>query len=386
MKKAVIVSGFRTAIGKHLGQWKKVPPEDMAAVCMKEAVARIGIDPMEIEDVAFGNIMGQYGSLGRVAALRAGLPFESGAVTIDRQCGSGSTAIAFAALNIMAGNGDVYIAAGVENMTLIPYQMAKTTELQWDSPKFLRTRLAPEDISENLSMPETADRVAAIYGTSREECDDWAAISHQRAVRAIKDGVFKDQIVPFEITSRKGTTIIDADECPRADTTKEGLSKLPPLFKGGVTTAGNSCPRSDGAGALVMMSEEKALALGLKPLLAVKSFAVAGVDPKIMGIGPIPSTLKALQRAGLTVDELDVIEMNEAFAAQFVTCMKELRFKPEKVNPNGGAIALGHPLGGTGVVLTVKLMYEMLRNNSKYGLVTMCIGGGQGMATVFERY
>jgi acetyl-CoA C-acetyltransferase len=385
MKKAVIVSAVRTAIGKHVGQWTTIPSEKLAAATIKEAVARSKVDPKEIEDVIMGNIYGPHGNHSRVAALTAGIPVEAGATTIDRQCGSGTTAIAFAALNIMAGNGDVYVACGVEHMTLQPYQMEKAPGYSWTPPKWLANRLSTDEIG-NPPMPVTADTLAAKYGVTRQECDEWAAISHQRAAKAIKTGVFKDQIVPIEVKVKKDVKVIDTDETVRFDASPESMAKLSPLFPGGVTTAGNACPRSDGAAAVVMMSEEKALALGLQPMASVKAFAVAGCDPNIMGWGPVPSTQKALSRAGLTVKDIDVIEMNEAFAGQFLPCMKELGFNPERVNPNGGAIALGHPLGGTGVVLTTKLLYEMAAKNYRYGLVTMCIGGGQGMCTIYERY
>ena len=385
MKKAVIVSATRTAIGKHVGQWSTVPSENLAAAAIKEAVARAKVDPREIEDVVMGNIYGPHGNHARVASLIAGLPIECGATTIDRQCGSGTQAIVNAALNIMAGYGDVFVAAGVEHMTLTPYQMEKpSAAYSWQPPKFLATRLSTDEIG-NPPMPVTADTLGAMHKITRLECDEWSLISHQRAAAAIKGGVFKDQIVPVEVKVKKEIKSIDTDECVRYDASLESLQKLLPLFAGGMTTACNACPRSDGAGAVVMMSEEKAKALGLKPLVSVRSFGVSGVDPKIMGYGPVPSTQKALKRAGLTVKDLDVIEMNEAFAAQFIPCMKDLGFDPAKVNPNGGAIALGHPLGGTGVVLTTKLIYEMLRKDYQLGLVTMCIGGGQGMATIFER-
>ncbi len=386
MKKAVIVSAVRTAIGKHAGQWAKVPSEKLAACAIKEAVRRSGIDPMEIEDVIMGNIYGPHGNHARLAALMAGLPIECGATTVDRQCGSGTQAIVNAAMNIMTGNGDVFVACGVEHMTLTPYQMEKpAAAYSWAPPKFLATRLSTDEIG-NPPMPVTADTLAARHGVTRQDCDEWALISHQRAAKAIKAGVYKDQIVPIEVKTKGGMAMVDTDECIRYDISIEAMQKLAPLFPGGVTTAGNACPRSDGAGALVMMSEEKAKALGLKPLASVKSFGVSGVDPNIMGYGPVPSTQKALKRAGLTVKDLGVIEMNEAFAGQFIPCMRELQFDPERVNPNGGAIAMGHPLGGTGAVLTTKLVYEMIAKDYQFGLVTMCIGGGQGMATIFERY
>lgn len=386
MKKAVIVSAVRTAVGKHGGQWSKEPSEKLAAAAIKEAVARSGIDPREIEDVIMGNIFGPHGNHARVASLTAGLPIECGATTVDRQCGSGSQAIVTAALNIMAGYGDVFVACGVEHMTLTPYQMEKpTVAYAWMPPKFLTTRLSTDEIG-NLSMPATADILGARHKITRQACDEWSVISHQRAAKAVKAGVFKDQIVPIEVKGKTGSKMVETDECVRYEVSLEAMQKLQPLNKEGITTAGNACPRADGAGAIVMMSEEKAQALGIKPMASIRSFAVAGLDPNIMGYGPVPSTQKALKRAGLAVKDLNVIEMNEAFAAQFLPCMKDLGFDPEKVNPNGGAIALGHPLGGTGVILTTKLLYEMVKNRHQYGLVTMCIGGGQGMATIFERY
>lgn len=384
MKRAVVVSAVRTAVGKHVGQWVNTPSENLAAAVIKEAVIRSTVDPNEIEDVVFGNIYGPHGNHARIASLIAGLPIEAGATTIDRQCGSGTQAIVYATLCVEAGYGDVYVAGGVEHMTLTPYQLAKGPGYDWAPPKFLSSRLSTDEVG-NPPMPMTADILGARKGITREECDQWALISHQRAARAIESGTFKEQIVPIDVKVKGGVKSIDTDECVRTDTTLEGLAKLKPLFKDGLTTAGNACPRSDGAGALVIMSEERAKALGIKPIAFIRSWAVAGVDPNIMGYGPVPSTEKALKRAGLTINDIDVIEMNEAFAAQFVPCMKDLKMNPEKVNPNGGAIALGHPLGGTGAVLSVKLLYEMMRKDYNLGLVTMCIGGGQGMATIFER-
>lgn len=384
MKKTVIVSAVRTAVGKHVGQWTNVPSENLAAAAIKEAVARAKVDPKEIEDVIFGNIYGPHGNHARIASLMAGIPIEAGATTIDRQCGSGTQAIVNAALNIECGYGDVFVAGGVEHMTLTPYQMAKSPGYDWMPPKFISSRLSTDEIG-NPPMPQTADILGARKGITRQDCDEWALVSQQRAAKAIEAGVFKDEIVSIPVKVKGGVKDVDTDECPRA-TTMEGLAKLRPLFEGGLTTAGNACPRSDGAAALVLMSEEKAKSMGLQPLARIRSFAVAGVDPNIMGYGPVPSTEKALKRAGLTVNDLDLIEMNEAFAAQFVPCLRDLNLDPEKTNPNGGAIALGHPLGGTGAVLTTKLLYEMIRKDYTLGLVTMCIGGGQGMATIFERY
>ncbi|HWR06972.1 thiolase family protein [Sporomusa sp.] len=385
MRKVVIISAVRTAVGKHKGQWTNVPPEKLAAAAIKEAVLRAKIDPAEIEDVVMGNIQGQHGNLARIAAMTAGLPLSVGATTVDRQCGSGSQAVINAAVNIMAGYGDIYIACGVEHMTTAPYQLEKTAAYSSKPPAFLPNRLSIDELG-NPDMPTTADTLGAMHNISRQECDEFALLSHSRAARAIKEGVFKDQIAPIEVKTKKGVQVIDTDECVRYDSSLETMLKLAPLHKGGLTTAGNSCPRSDGAGALVMMSEEKAKSLGLTPLASFRSFAVAGLDPNIMGYGPVPATRKVLQRAGLTIKDLDIIELNEAFAAQALPCIKDLGLDIQKTNPNGGAIALGHPIGGTGPILTTKLVHEMVKKNYKLGLVTMCIGGGQGLATIFERY
>lgn len=386
MKKVVIVSAVRTAVGKHSGQWSTVSADKLAAAAIKEAVVRAKIDPTEIEDLVMGNIHAQHGNIARRASLLAGLPLECGAMTIDRQCGSGSQAVVSAALSIMAGYGDIVVACGVEHMTQSPYQLEKPTQaFSSKAPAFLSNSVSIPDLG-NPSMPETADTLGARHNINRQECDEFALLSHQRAARAIREGVFKDQIVPIEIKTKTGAKVIDTDECVRYDTSLEGMLKLSPLYKGGLTTAGNSCPRSDGAGALVMMSEEKAKALGLTPLASLKTYAVAGLDPNIMGYGPVPSTRKALKRAGLTINDIDIVELNEAFAAQSLPCIKDLNLDIERTNPNGGAIALGHPIGGTGPILTVKLIHEMIRKNYTLGLVTMCIGGGQGMATIFERY
>lgn len=385
MKKVVIVSAVRTAVGKHLGQWKNTPSDELAAEVIKESIRRAGIQPSAVEDVIMGNIHGPHGNHARVAALRAGLPIESAATTVDRQCGSGTQAIANAAMSIVYGAGDVYVACGVEHMTQNPYQMYKTSEYSWAPPKFVGSILAPPDIS-ITTMPETADKLASMHNFTREQLDEFSLMSHQRAAKAIKEGVFKDQILPIEVKSKKSAIVVDTDESVRYDATLESMSKLKPLFKNGVTTAGNSCPRADGAGSLVLMSEEKAKSLGIKPLAYVKSFAVAGCHPDIMGYGPVPAVNKLLKRTGLNINDIDVVELNEAFAGQSLPCIKDLNLDINKVNPNGGAIALGHPLGGTGCILTTKLLYEMERQKHKYGIVTMCIGGGQGMATLFERY
>lgn len=386
MKKVVVVSAVRSAIGKHVGQWRTTPSDVLAAEVIKESINRAGIDVNMIEDLYMGNIHGPIGNHARLAALRAGLPIESGAATLDRQCSSGSQAIATAAMSIVYGAGDVYVACGVEHMTLNPYQMNKTTEFSWDPPTFNNgLRLAPEEIS-NLTMPETADKLAKMKGYTRLQLDEFALMSQQRAAKAIKAGIYKEQIHPIEVKTRKESFIIDTDEAVRFNASMESMAKLKPLYPGGVTTAANSCPRADGAGSLVLMSEDKALELGIKPLAYVKNFAVAGCHPDIMGYGPVPAVQKLLRRTGLSIEDIDVMELNEAFAGQSLPVINDLNMDINKVNPNGGAIAMGHPLGGTGAILSTKLIYEMQRQSHRYGIVTMCIGGGQGFATLFERY
>lgn len=384
MERVAIVSGVRTAVGKYGGQWTNTPTEVLAAEVIKEAVKRSKVKPCDIEDLVMGNLQGHHGNIARVSLLTAGLPLEIGAMTVDRQCGSGSQAIIDAALQIISGNADIMIACGAESMTTNPYQLTKMPNYSPIAPKFLTNRVSTEEIGD-LPYAKTADILGEQKNVTRECCDKWAYESHKRAANAIKEGKYKSQIVPISIKTKKGSVIIDTDECVRYDASLEVMSKLSPLYENGLTTAANSCPRSDGAAAVVMMSESKAKELGLEPLGYIKAYAVAGVDPKIMGYGPVPATIKALKRAGLTIKDIDCVELNEAFAAQVVPCVEDLGLDPEKTNPNGGAIALGHPLGGTGVILTVKLLYEMIERNYKYGLVTMCIGGGQGLATIFER-
>lgn len=384
-KRVVVVSAVRSAVGKHLGIWKNTPSEQLAAAVIKESIKRAGVSPNDVEDLIMGNIHGPHGNHARVSALLAGLPIESSAATVDRQCGSGTQAIATAAMCIASGVGDIYVACGVEHMTQNPYQMYKTSEYSWAPPKFVGSYLAPPDIS-ILSMPETADKLAAIHGFTREQADEFALMSHQKAAKAIKAGIFKDEILPIEVKTRSDSYVADTDEPVRYDASMQTMAKLKPLFKNGITTAGNSCPRADGAGSLVLMSEDKAMELGLKPLAYVNTFAVAGCHPDIMGYGPVPAVAKLLKRSGLTINDIDVVELNEAFAGQALPCIKDMNVDINKVNPNGGAIALGHPLGGTGAVLSTKLIYEMQRQEYTYGIVTMCIGGGQGMATLFERY
>jgi acetyl-CoA C-acetyltransferase len=387
VKKAVIVSGVRSGIGNYGGQWSALAPHKFAAMLIKEAVSRAGVDPNEIEDVIMGNLYGQHGNIARVSALEAGLPVSVGSVTVDRQCGSSVHTIYDAAMNIMVGNGDVYVACGLEHMTREPYQMEKPREAyQRVGPNVVGTQVSPaEDGLDRMGM--TAEKVAKQYGLTREELDAFALASHKKSAAAAARSAFKEQILPIELKGRKGeVTIVDADENVRPNLTLEKLAKLRPVFlKDGMVTAGNACPWSDGASALVLMSEDRAKALNIEPLATVVSYAVSGLDPTIMGLGPIHAVPKALDRAGISVGDLDVIELNEAFAAQAIPCIRELGFPEEKVNPNGGGIALGHPLGATGALLTVKAFYELRDRNLTHALITMCIGGGQGAALVIRR-
>jgi len=393
MPQPVILSAVRTPIAKENGALKDVPPEDYAALVIKEAVKRSGIDnPGIIDEVIFGHCLGAAGCMARMALLKAGLPMEIPGLTIDRQCGSGSTAVNVAAAFIQAGAGEVYVAGGVESMTRQPYLLEKpVTAYQRNAPKWIQPRpLAPAEIGDP-PMGITAENVAERWGISREEQDEFACLSQLKAARAIREGRFKEQIVPVVIPQKKGDPIIFAtDEHPRPNTTPEVLAKLPPVFKpGGTVTAGNSSGINDGAGALVLASLDRAKAMGLKPLAGIVSFAAAGVDPNIMGIGPVPATRRALARAGLALNDMDVIELNEAFAAQSIACCRELGIDwrdQEKLNPNGGAIALGHPIAATLAMLVVKAVYELHRREGRYALIAACCGGGQGVATVIERY
>ena len=390
MPNAVIVSAARTAVGKApRGTLRSARPEDMAAAVIKAVIERApGLDPREIEDVILGCAMPeaeQGMNVGRIAALRAGLPVDVPAQTINRFCSSGLQSIALAAQQIMAGMGEVVIAGGVETMSRVPMS----------SNKFMANpTLAQEYPGVYLGMGLTAENVARQYEISREEQDAFALRSHQRAAAAQDGGYFNEQIVPLEVSvtsgegsdSRTVETVFAADEGIRRDSTIEALAKLRPVFhvKGSVT-AGNSSQTSDGAAALLLMSEEKAKALGLKPLARFVSFGVGGVPPEVMGIGPVAAVPKALRLAKMALADIDLIELNEAFAAQGLAVIRELGMDEDRVNVNGGAIALGHPLGCTGAKLTVQMLYELIRQDKQFGLVTMCIGGGMGAAGIVER-
>ena len=402
LREAWIVEAVRTPVGRYGGALATVRPDDLAALAIRAVVDRAGVDAALIEDVILGcaNQAGEDNrNVARMSALLAGLPVEVAGQTVNRLCGSGLQAINTAAHAIGADDGDIFVAGGVESMTRAPYVMAKA-EAAWDrGPRELQdTTLGWRFLNPKLaamyypySMGETAENVVERYGdrldVSRERQDAFALRSHQRAVAAIEGGLFDDQIVPVEVPQRKGDPIVvSRDEHPRADTSMEALAKLRPAFReGGSVTAGNSSGINDGAAALLVVEAERARELGLKPMARIVSTAVAGVDPAVMGVGPVPATRKALARAGLTVADLDLAELNEAFASQSVVCMDELGLDPEKVNVNGGAIALGHPLGASGARLMTMLVHELRRTGGRYGLATMCIGVGQGIATIVER-
>jgi 3-oxoadipyl-CoA thiolase len=398
MEEAVILSAVRTPQGKYGGALKDLRPDDLAALAIAEAVRRAGVPKDQIEDVVVGcaNQAGEDNrNVARMALLLAGLPVEVAGQTVNRLCGSGLQAIVTAAHSIQTGEGDLFVAGGVESMTRAPYVLGKPdtafargeqklqdTTLGW---RFVNPRLA--EMHHPFSMGETAENVAERHHVSREDQDDFALQSHRRAVAAIDAGRFREEIVPVEVpVGKHGTTTVDTDEQPRRDTTLEKLATLKPAFrKGGSVTAGNSSGINDGAAALVISARARAEAAGWRPRARIVSSAVAGVDPAYMGLGPIPATRKALARAGLSVADLDLVELNEAFASQSLACMRELGMDPERVNVNGGAIALGHPLGCSGARLVVTLLHELERRGGRYGLATMCIGVGQGIAAVIER-
>jgi 3-oxoadipyl-CoA thiolase len=398
MPDAVIVDAVRTPIGRHGGALKDVRPDDLLAITLRVLIERTGIEPSLVEDVLIGcaNQAGEDNrNVARMGLLIAGYPEEVGGQTINRLCGSGLQAINSAAQAIQSRQGDVFVAGGVESMTRAPFVMPKTesafprgNQTIYDSTlgwRMVNDRLAA--MHEPISMGETAENVAERFGISREEQDQFALNSQRRAVAAQANGAFNTQTVPVSVPQRRGDPIVvDRDEHPRADTSLEKLAALPAAFrKNGTVTAGNSAGINDGACALLMMSSEKADELGFRPMARVVTAAVAGVDPSYMGIGPVPATRKALARGGLSVNQIDLVELNEAFAAQSLACLRELGLDHDRVNVNGGAIALGHPLGCSGARIMTSLLYEMERRDAHLGLATMCIGVGQGIATVVER-
>ncbi|MDV2884794.1 thiolase family protein [Alkalihalophilus pseudofirmus] len=384
---AVIVSAVRTAIGKQGGALAGLEAHQYGAVVIKEALERVSISADMVDDVIMGNVLSGGGNIARLTALQTGLSLEIPGLTIDRQCGSGINSINLAAQAIKAGDGDVFVAGGVESMSRAPYLMDRPTKTYSPvPPKFRTSQLSPKEIGDP-PMGITAENLAKKYSISREEQDEFSVRSQQRMARAMQEGYFKDQIVPVEIPVKRGESItFDTDEHPRPSTSLEALTKLSPAFlKDGTVTAGSSSGLNDAASAVVIMSREKAKACGLEPLAVIRDYAVSGVDPTIMGIGPVPATRKLLNRAGIQLNRIDLIELNEAFAAQVIACDRELEFDPEKLNVNGGAIAHGHPLGATGAIILTKAIYELQRRNQATALITACIGGGQGIATLIER-
>lgn len=390
MREVVIVSGVRTPIGRFGGTLKDVSDMDLGALVIREALHRAGISGDQVDEVVFASGY-RTGDLpinsARVVAVKGGVPIEKPQFTITKACGGSLRAVSLAAQIIKSGDADLIVAGGMEVMSRAAYLLKNARWGYRLGHGQLMDQLILFDPLSGNTMGETAENVAAQYGISRQEQDELGLISQQRAEAAIKAGKFKDEIIPVEIPQKKKAPLIfDTDEHPRFGTTLESLAKLPPAFKKeGTVTAGNSSGMNDGASALVVTTREKAEALGLKPLAAVVSYASVGVEPSMMGIGPVPATRLALEKAGLTVQDLDLVELNEAFASQAVYCVKELGLDMEKVNVNGGAIALGHPISASGGCLLVKLIYEMGRRNSRYGLATMCIGGGQGIALIVER-
>ncbi|WP_303974659.1 acetyl-CoA C-acetyltransferase [Streptococcus merionis] len=393
MKDVVIVVAQRTAIGAFGGAFKDVSAVDLGCDLVKATLAKIKLDPSQVDELIFGNVLsaGLGQNVARQIAIKAGIPQEVPSFTVSKVCGSGLKAITLGIQSIMIGDSDIVVAGGTENMSQAAYVVPG---MRWGS-KMGNAQLIDTMINDGLTdafknyhMGVTAEHIAERYQINREEQDAFAAQSQQKAEAAIKAGKFKDEIVPITIPQRKGDPlVVDTDEYPRFGTTDKSLSKLRPAFKreGGSVTAGNASGINDGAAVLVLMNQEKAKELGLTPLARIKSYASAGVDPAVMGTGPIPASRKALDKAGLSIDNIDLIEANEAFAVQALCVGKELGAASEKINVNGGAIALGHPIGASGARIVVTLLHEMQKQDSHYGLATLCIGGGQGLALVVEK-
>lgn len=391
-KKIVLAGACRTAIGKMGGGLSTTPAVELGALVIKEALQRAGVKPEQVDHVYMGNVL--QAALGqnpaRQAALKAGLPYTSTAVTVNIVCGSGLNCVNMAAQMIEAGDADIVVAGGMENMSMAPYALTKARfGYRMNNATMIDTMVNDGlwDAFNDYHMGITAENVAEKYGITREQLDEFAANSQQKAVAAQASGAFDEEIVPVEVKSKKGTVVFNKDEGPREGTTAESLSKLKPAFKkDGIVTAGNSSGINDGAAAVVVMSEEKAKELGVKPMAVWIGGALGGVDPAIMGIGPVEASTRLFKKTGLGVQDLDLIESNEAFAAQSVAVAGDLKFDMSKVNVNGGAIALGHPIGASGCRILVTLLYAMKHKNAKRGLATLCIGGGQGCATIVEQY
>ncbi|MFA4911715.1 MAG: acetyl-CoA C-acetyltransferase [Desulfobacteria bacterium] len=391
MREVVIINGVRTAVGTFGGSFKDVPAVKLGAKVIEEVVKRTGLKGNQIDEIIMGNVLqaGLGQNPARQAAIDAGIPQEVPSYTVNKVCASGLKSVMLAAQAIMVGDAEIIIAGGLENMSMTPYAINKArwgVRMNDDKLVDLMIHDGLWDIFNGYHMGITAENVADSFGITREEQDDFALRSQIKTARAIEEGRFKDEIVPIEIPLRKGEVkTFDTDEHPRPDTTKETLAKLRPAFKkDGTVTAGNASGINDGAAALVIMSKQKADELGLKPMATIKSYATAGVDPAIMGTAPVPASKKALAKAKLAVSDLDLIEANEAFASQAIFVNREMGWDLDKVNVNGGAIALGHPIGASGARILVTLLYEMKKRGSKMGLATLCIGGGQGAAIIVE--
>ncbi len=393
MGEIVIASACRTAIGTFGGTLKDVPAAELGAIVVKEAVKRAGIKPEMVDEVIFGNVLqaGLGQNIARQVTLKAGLPIETTAMTINIVCGSGLKSVALAANQILAGESEIVVCGGTENMSAAPYAIPSA---RWGA-RMNNSKMIDVMVNDGLwdafnqyHMGITAENVAEKYGITREMQDEFAVASQSKAEAAIKAGKFKDEIVPVVIHGKKGDTVFDTDEHPKFGTTLEKVAKLKPAFKrdGGTVTAANASGINDSAAALVVMSKEKADELGIKPLATIVSYATGGVDPSIMGVGPVPAVTKAMARANMTVDDFDLIEANEAFAAQSLAVAQDLKFDMSKVNVNGGAIALGHPIGASGARILVTLLYEMQkREDAHTGLATLCIGGGQGQGFIVKK-
>lgn len=390
-REVVVLGGVRTPIGGYGGSLKDIPPSELAAQCVREAVSRTGVDPGDVGHVVFGNIIHTDSHdhyLARVAAVNGGLPHEVPALTLNRLCGSGLQAIITAGQAIMLGDADAAVAGGAENMSRSPYL---SPAMRWGARMNDTTLVdamvgALSDPFDDCHMGVTAENVAKKYDISREDQDALAVESHKRAANAVEKGYFKEQIMPVEIRVKRDTKLFDTDETVRPDSTVEGLGKLRPVFdKAGTVTAGNASSINDAAAAVVLMERSVAEQKGLRPLGRLVAYSYAGVDPKYMGIGPIPAVRNILEKTGLGLDDFDVFEVNEAFAAQALAVCRDLKLPADRTNPNGSGISLGHPIGATGAILSIKALYELKRTGGKRALVTMCIGGGQGIAAVFER-
>ncbi len=392
MKEVVIVSAVRTPIGSYGGVFKDVSAVNLGVTAVKEAMKRVELDPNTVDELIFGNVLqaGQGQNVARQVSVHSGIPISVPSYTVNKVCGSGLKTVALAAQAIMCGDSEIVVAGGTENMSQAPYLLKNNRWGQRMGDGVVEDYMLKDglwDIFNDYHMGNTAENIVEEYGLTREEQDTLATASQNKAEKAITTGRFKDEIVEVEVPQRrKDPIIVDTDEFPRFGASVESLGKLRPAFKkDGTVTAGSASGINDGAAALVLMSKEKAEELGLKPLATIASYAAAGVDPKVMGTGPIPASRKALEKANMTVEDLDLIEANEAFASQALSVIKDLKLNEDIVNVNGGAIALGHPIGASGARILVTLLHEMQKRDSKNGLATLCIGGGQGMAMVVKR-